>query len=35
MGTTIADFDIEIKMKISRINYFENKTTSQIFERAW
>ena len=25
MGTTITDLDIEIKMKISRIKYLENK----------
>ena len=25
MGTTITDFDIELKMKISRIKYLENK----------
>ena len=24
MGTTITDFDIELKMKISRIEYLEN-----------
>ena len=25
MGTTITDLDIELKMKISRIEYLENK----------
>ena len=25
MGTTITDLDIELKMKISRIDYLENK----------
>ena len=25
MGTTIADLDIELKMKISRLEYIENK----------
>ena len=25
MGTTITDLDIELKMKISRIKYLENK----------
>ena len=25
MGTTITDLDIELKMKISRINYLESK----------
>ena len=25
MGTTITDLDIELKMKICRIEYFENK----------
>ena len=32
MGTTITDLDIELKMKISRIKYLENKTISQIFK---
>ena len=27
MGTTITDLDIELKMKISRIKYLENKNT--------
>ena len=26
MGTTITDLDIELKMKISRIEYLESKT---------
>ena len=32
MGTTIADMDIEIKTKISRIKYFESKTNSQLLQ---
>ena len=35
MGTTITDLDIEIKMKIIRIDYLESKTNSQIFKRVW
>ena len=27
MGTTIVDLDIELKMKLSRIQYLENKKT--------
>ena len=27
MATTIIDLDVELKMKISRINYLENKKT--------
>ena len=27
LGTTITDLDIELKMKISRIKYLENKNT--------
>ena len=29
MGTTITDLDIELKMKISRIEYLENKKLIQ------
>ena len=32
MGTTIADLDIELKMKKCRIEYSESKTNSQIFK---
>ena len=32
MGTTITDLDIELKMKISRIDYLGSKTNSQIFK---
>ena len=35
MGTTITDLDIELKMKIRRIEYLENKTNSQIFKIVW
>ena len=35
MGTTIVDIDIELKLKISRIEYLESKTNSQIFKRVW
>ena len=35
MGTTIRDLDIELKMKISRIEHLESKTNSQIFKRVW
>ena len=35
MGTTITDLNIELKMKIMRIKYFESKTNSQVFERVW
>ena len=35
MGSTITDLDIELKMKISTIRYFENKTNSQVFKRIW
>ena len=35
MGTTITGLDIELKMKISRIEYLESKTNSQIFKRVW
>ena len=35
MGTTKTDLDIELKMKISRIEFLERKTNSQIFERVW
>ena len=32
MGTTITDLDIELKLKISRIEFLESKTNSQILE---
>ena len=35
MSTTITDLDIELKMKISRIENLEGKTNSQIFKRVW
>ena len=35
MGTTVTDLDTELKMKISRIEYLESKTKSQIFKRVW
>ena len=35
MATTIADLDIELKMKISRIEDLESKTNSQLFKRVW
>ena len=35
MGTTIANLDIELKMKISRIDNLESKTNSKIFNRVW
>ena len=35
MATTISDMDIELKIKISRIDYLEIKTNSQIFKRVW
>ena len=35
MATTITDLDIELKMKISRIEELENKTNSQSFKRIW
>ena len=35
MGTTITDLDIELKMKISRIDYLERKIKAQIFRRKW
>ena len=35
MGTTITDLDIELKIKISRIEYSESNTNSQIFEKVW
>ena len=34
MGTTITDIDIELKMKISRIENLEMKTNSQFFKRV-
>ena len=35
MDTTITDLDIELKMKISRIEYLEKKTNSKVFKRVW
>ena len=35
MGTTITDLDIELKMKISRIDHVESKTNPQKFKRVW
>ena len=35
LGTTITYLDIELKMKVSRIEYLESKTKSQIFKRVW
>ena len=35
MSASITDSDVDLKMKISRIKYLENKTNSQIFERVW
>ena len=35
LGTTITYLDIELKMKVSRIEYLESKTNSQIFKRVW
>ena len=35
MGTTITDLDVELKMKIGRIEYLESKNNSQIFKRVW
>ena len=35
LGTTITALDIELKMKISRIEYLESKTNSKIFKRVW
>ena len=35
MATTIADIDIELKMKISRIGYLESELNSQTFKRVW
>ena len=35
MGTTVTDSNIELKMKISRIEYLENKTNSKVFKRVW
>ena len=35
MGMTLTDLDIELRMKISRIKFFESKTNSQIFKRVW
>ena len=35
MATTITDLDIELKMKVSRIEYLESKTNSQISKRVW
>ena len=33
--TTITDLDIELKIKISRNEYLESETNSQIFKRVW
>ena len=35
MVTTITDLDVELKTKISRINYLESKNNSQSFQRVW
>ena len=35
MDVTITDMDIELKMKISRIEYLESETNSQVFKRVW
>ena len=35
MSTTITDLDVELKMKINRIENLENKTSSKIFNRVW
>ena len=35
MSILISDLDIEIKLKISRINFLESKTNSQLFKRVW
>ena len=35
MATTITDLDIELKVKISRIENLEIKTNSQSFKRIW
>ena len=35
MVTRIADLDIVLKRKISRIEYLESETNSQSFKRVW
>ena len=35
MGTVITELDVELKMKISRIEYLESETNSQTFKRVW
>ena len=35
MGTTVTDLNEESKMKISRNEFLESKTNSQIFKRVW
>ena len=35
MATTITELDIELKMKISRIEHLESGANSQTFNRVW
>ena len=35
MAKTILDLDIELKKKISGIDYLESRTNTQIFKRVW
>ena len=35
MVKTIIDSEIELKMKISRIEFLESKTNSKVFNRVW
>ena len=35
LAMTINDLDIELKRKISRIEYLEKRTNSQVFKRVW
>ena len=35
MGTVITDLDVELEKNISRREYLESKTNSQIFKRVW
>ena len=35
MSIIILDLDKELKMKISRIEYLQSKTNSQMFKRVW
>ena len=35
MGTTKTDFDVELKMRISRIEYLKRKTNSQVIKIVW